>query len=205
MAARCDDPNYGSLVLYQFPKQKLIYGPRQIEARIDQDPEISKQLTLWSQSGSSVVRGNLLVIPIGNSLVYVEPLYLQAESSQLPELKRVIVSYDKRIAMEASLSEALLAVFEGAVADRVRRPPEDLSPKTASESDLQIIQQDKPWDELAAQANELLQQAKDNQQSGDWSGYGQSLEQLTVVLQRLDELAKGDDQEAEQEPVETVE
>ncbi|RME25079.1 MAG: UPF0182 family protein, partial [Deltaproteobacteria bacterium] len=111
LAARCDPEHYGRLILYQFPKHKLIYGPRQIESRIDQDPVISQQITLWSQSGSRVVRGNLLVIPIGDSLLYVEPLYLQAESSQLPELKRVIVSFDNHIAMEETLAEALEAIF----------------------------------------------------------------------------------------------
>ncbi len=93
MAARCDPAHYGDLVLYQFPKQKLIYGPRQIESRIDQDPDISEMMTLWGQGGSEVLRGNLLVIPLADSLLYVEPLYLQAASSELPELKRVVVSY----------------------------------------------------------------------------------------------------------------
>ena len=111
LAARSDGDEYGNLVLYQFPKQKLIYGPRQIESRIDQDPEISKQITLWSQSGSAVVRGNYFVIPIEDSLMYVEPLYLQAESSQMPELKRVIVAYENRIVMEEDLATALAKVF----------------------------------------------------------------------------------------------
>ena len=115
LAARSDPPHYGKLVVYNFPKQKLIYGPRQIEARIDQDSFISQQLTLWNQRGSQVIRGNLLVIPIERSLVYVEPLYIAAEKGQLPELKRVIVGFGDRIAMEETLEGAIARVFGGPV------------------------------------------------------------------------------------------
>ncbi len=115
LAARSDPPHYGKLVVYNFPKQKLIYGPRQIEARIDQDSFISQQLSLWSQRGSQVIRGNLLVIPIERSLVYVEPLYIAAEKGQLPELKRVIVAFGDRIAMEETLDGAIARVFGGPV------------------------------------------------------------------------------------------
>lgn len=113
LAARSDPPNYGKLVVYNFPKQKLIYGPRQIEARIDQDSFISQQLSLWNQRGSQVIRGNLLVVPIERSLVYVEPLYIAAEKGQLPELKRVIVGFGDRIAMEETLDGAMGRVFGG--------------------------------------------------------------------------------------------
>ena len=113
LAARSDPPHYGKLVVYNFPKQKLIYGPRQIEARIDQDPFISQQLSLWNQRGSQVIRGNLLVVPIERSLVYVEPLYIAAEKGQLPELKRVIVGFGDRIAMEETLDGAMARVFGG--------------------------------------------------------------------------------------------
>jgi len=115
LAARSDPPNYGKLVVYNFPKQKLIYGPRQIEARIDQDSFISQQLTLWNQRGSQVIRGNLLVVPIERSLLYVEPLYIAAEKGQLPELKRVIVGFGDRIAMEETLDGAIARVFGGPV------------------------------------------------------------------------------------------
>jgi hypothetical protein len=127
LAARSDPPHYGRLVVYNFPKQKLIYGPRQIEARIDQDSFISQQLSLWNQRGSQVIRGNLLVIPIERSLLYVEPLYIAAEKGQLPELKRVIVGFGDRIAMEESLEGAIARVFGGpgprGVADEALRPP----------------------------------------------------------------------------------
>jgi uncharacterized membrane protein (UPF0182 family) len=113
LAARSDPPHYGKLVVYNFPKQKLIYGPRQIEARIDQDSFISQQLSLWNQRGSQVIRGNLLVIPIERSLIYVQPLYIAAEKGQLPELKRVIVGFGDRIAMEETLDGAIARVFGG--------------------------------------------------------------------------------------------
>ena len=115
LAARSDPPHYGKLVVYNFPKRKLIYGPRQIEARIDQDSFISQQLTLWNQRGSQVIRGNLLVIPIERSLVYVQPLYIAAEKGQLPELKRVIVGSGDRIAMDETLDGAIARVFGGPV------------------------------------------------------------------------------------------
>ena len=113
LAARSDPPHYGKLVVYNFPKQKLIYGPRQIEARIDQDSFISQQLSLWNQRGSQVIRGNLLVIPIERSLLYVQALYIAAEKGQLPELKRVIVGFGDRIAMEETLDGAIARVFGG--------------------------------------------------------------------------------------------
>ena len=100
MAGRSDAPNYGRLLVYRFPKDRTVFGPMQIEARINQDPGISAQLTLWNQQGSQVIRGNLLVVPIADALLYIEPLYLQAEGSALPELKRVIVAYGTQISME---------------------------------------------------------------------------------------------------------
>ena len=96
LAARCDAPDYGKLIVYEFPKEKLVYGPFQIEARINQNTEISQQISLWNQMGSRVIRGNLLVVPIENSILYVSPLYLRAQSGQLPELKRVIAAYGDR-------------------------------------------------------------------------------------------------------------
>jgi uncharacterized membrane protein (UPF0182 family) len=120
LAARSDgigspDPamnHYGTMLLYRFPKQELVYGPEQIEARINQDPLISEQISLWNRQGSSAVQGNLLVIPIDQSLLYVEPLYLEASQNQLPTLVRVIVVYENRIVMADNLEEALQAIFE---------------------------------------------------------------------------------------------
>ena len=114
LAARCDLPDYGKLIVYEFPKDKLVYGPFQIEARINQNTEISQQISLWNQMGSRVIRGNLLVVPIENSILYVSPLYLRAESGQLPELKRVIAAYGDRVVMEETLPAALAALFKEA-------------------------------------------------------------------------------------------
>lgn len=110
-AGRSDGANYGKRLLYQFPKERLIYGPEQIEARINQDPIISQQISLWNRRGSRVIQGNLLVIPIEQSLLYVEPLYLEAERNSLPTLARVIVAYENRIVMAATLKESLDAIF----------------------------------------------------------------------------------------------
>ncbi len=116
IAARCDDPNYGKVLVFTFPKQKLIYGPQQIESRIDQDPTISQQLTLWGQGGSKVIRGTLLVTPVLNSVLYVEPLYLAADTGGgLPQLQRVIVAYSDHVVMEATLDAALTKIFGGTV------------------------------------------------------------------------------------------
>ncbi|MEK9629340.1 MAG: UPF0182 family protein [Nitrospinota bacterium] len=113
MVARSDGENYGKLDVYMFPKQKLVYGPSQIVARINQDAEISRQISLWDQRGSSVIQGTLLVIPIEESLIYVRPLYLKADAGKIPELKRVIVGYEDYIAMERTLDEALKKIFPG--------------------------------------------------------------------------------------------
>lgn len=112
LAARSDAPDYGKLIVYEFPKEKLVYGPFQIEARINQNTEISQQLTLWNQMGSRVIRGaNLLAIPIENSILYVSPLYLRAQQGNLPELKRVIAAYGEHVVMKETLDEALSALF----------------------------------------------------------------------------------------------
>ena len=111
MVARADGENYGRLVVYRFPKHRLIFGPKQVVARIKQDPEISRQITLWSQQGSQVILGTLMVIPIQKSLIYVQPLYLRAVNGKIPELRRVIVAAENRIAMEPTLDAGLARIF----------------------------------------------------------------------------------------------
>ena len=154
MAARSDGAAYGSLVVYQFSKQELTYGPMQIEARIDQDTEISQDITLWSQSGSSVLRGNTLVIPIDDSIIYVEPLYLEAtEKGTLPQLSRVIVAYGDRLTMQDTLGEALAVIFGGEAGgpgDIGDGGPGDLPP--VSEGDMEKLARIAELYDLASQA-----------------------------------------------------
>jgi len=128
LAARSDGKNYGKLLLYQFPKQELVFGPDQIEALINQDPLISGQISLWNRQGSKAIQGNLLVIPIEQSLLYVEPVYLEADQNSIPALTRVIVVYDNRIVMANSLQEAIDGVFdpEKAPESTIIRPLQEL-------------------------------------------------------------------------------
>ncbi|MFH1510629.1 MAG: UPF0182 family protein, partial [Candidatus Woesearchaeota archaeon] len=166
LAARSDGKEYGKLVLYQFPKDKLVYGPSQIEAKFDQDSEISEQLTLWSQQGSQVARGNLLVIPIQDSILYVEPLYIQAERGQLPQLKRVLASDGDRVVMEKDLTSALAALFG---------KPKAAAPTTEVRS----------TEELVVEANLLYEAILGSMQGGNWSGIGNNLDRLGNVLESL--------------------
>ena len=130
LAARSDGAEYGKLLLYKFPKQKLIYGPNQIEALINQDPVISQQISLWNREGSRAIQGNLLIIPIEQSLLYVEPLYIEAEENSLPALARVIVVYENQIVMAETLDEGIQAIFQPQDdAKTIIRPVEDVTPR----------------------------------------------------------------------------
>ncbi|WP_322743582.1 UPF0182 family membrane protein [Vasconcelosia minhoensis] len=186
MAARCDGENYGSLVLYEFPKQELVYGPKQIEARIDQNPEISQQLTLWNQQGSSVIRGDLLVIPVEQSLLYFEPVYLKADQGALPELKRVIVAYENTIVMRQALPEALQAIFSGASESA---PVESAAAESSGDSTAGSATPSRPITpeqaETVAAALEAYQQGQTALQAGDWTAYGQAQKQLGQLLEQL--------------------
>src|SRR6185369_13183841 len=125
MVARMDGENYGKLSVYRFPRQSLVYGPRQIANRINQDTDISRQLTLWDQRGSQVIRGELLVIPIEESLIYVQPIYLRAEGGNIPELKRVVVAHENRVVMGETLEEGLNALFGSGAAAQARINAQD--------------------------------------------------------------------------------
>jgi uncharacterized protein len=130
LAAKSDGAEYGKLLLYKFPKQKLIYGTNQIEALINQDPVISQQISLWNREGSRAIQGNLLVIPIEQSLLYVEPLYIEAKENSLPILARVIVIYENQIVMAETLEEGIKAIFQPQNdVDTIIRPVEDVTPQ----------------------------------------------------------------------------
>jgi uncharacterized membrane protein (UPF0182 family) len=181
LAARSDAPNYGRLVAFNFPKQKLIYGPRQIEARIDQDGVISQQLSLWNQRGSTVIRGSLLAIPIDQSLIYVEPLYLAAsEQGSLPELRRVIVAYGNQIAMEPTLETSLQRIFGGrARITEVARGATPAQPPSLG------VGGDSSVRSLAQRAWEAWSRAQEALRRGDWSGYGGEQKRLEDALREL--------------------
>jgi uncharacterized membrane protein (UPF0182 family) len=196
LAAKSDPDNYGRRVIYEFPKDRLIYGPMQIEARIDQDPIISEQITLWSQKGSSVIRGNLLVIPLGNTTLYVEPLYLQAQQSQLPELRRVIVTYGTVIVMEPTLEDAMLALIRrtaGSEAAREAQRAGLVSRSGAAETEDGAAEAAgdaaPPFTApgLIIQANAAYDRAVAAQRAGDWAAYGEALEELGRILEAMAE------------------
>ncbi len=173
LAARCDPPDYGKLIVYEFPKEKLVYGPFQIEARINQNTDISQQLTLWNQLGSRVIRGVLLVIPIENSILYVSPLYLRAVQGHLPELKRVIAAYGEHVVMKETLAEALAALFmEPGAAPAA--PGAATGPPLAG-----------PAADRARQALERYNQAIERLKSGDWAGFGTELDAMRGLLEDM--------------------
>ncbi len=177
MAARSDYSSgetnrYGELIVYDFPRTRQIYGPIQIESRIDQDPEISKDLALWNQQGSRVIRGNLLVIPIENTLLYVEPIYLQSTKSPFPELRRVVVADPGSLVMESSLGAALNALASAAPRDDLAEAPAE----PPSEGDLRT---------LAGRAMSALKRAEDAAGDGDWAEYGRQMNELQTILDRM--------------------
>jgi uncharacterized membrane protein (UPF0182 family) len=172
LAARSDPPHYGKLMALDFPKAKLIYGPKQIDARIDQDAFISQQLSLWGSRGSQVIRGSLLAIPIEKSLLYVQPLYLAAEQGSLPELKRVIVAFGNQIAMEETLEQSLQRIFSGKPAPD---PAQLVTAPAASQ----------PEKNLAGQALTHFQRAQELLRQGNWAGYGDELKKVEGLLQEM--------------------
>ena len=179
MVARSDGANYGRLVVFQFPKQTVIFGPRQIAARISQDQVIAPQITLWNQQGSEVIQGTLLVIPIEESLIYIRPLYLRAKGGKIPELKRVIVAYQNLIVMEPTLDAALARLFEreprGVVPppDTARDPESPRAPATPESA------------ALADRAKQHFDRALQAQREGNWALYGEEIKKLGEVLSQM--------------------
>ena len=181
MMARNDGANYGQLIVYTMPKNKTVYGPMQIEAQIDQNTEISKEFSLWASSGSTYKRGDLFVIPIGNSLMYVEPVYLEASNQAIPEVKRVILAYQDKIAYEPTLQEALMSMFGGTVDGRKAESVTDSgSDEDGTSNDVQS---------LIKMAQNAYDKAVEAQKNGDWAEYGKYLGQLEKYLTRLSEMS----------------
>jgi len=178
MVARSDGDNYGQLMVFQLPKQTVIFGPRQIAARISQDQVIAPQITLWNQQGSEVIQGALLVIPIEESLVYIRPMYLRAANGRIPELKRVVVAYQNRIVMEETLDAALARLFPAGGAREAplasAQPARPVEPAASG-----------ALAELATQAQRHYELALRAQREGDWAQYGEEIRQLGEVLNRM--------------------
>jgi hypothetical protein len=183
MVARMDGEHYGKLIVYSFPKQRLIFGPKQMVARINQDPAVSQQITLWESSGSNVIRGTLLVIPIEDSLIYVQPLYLKATDGKIPELKRVVVGYQNDIAMAEDLERGLAQIFgtarrtaAAATAAAAAARPNFTQPQTPGASGGQT---------LAKQAMQHYNALLEASRQGDWTRFGRELDLLGKVLREL--------------------
>jgi uncharacterized membrane protein (UPF0182 family) len=177
MVARNDGAAYGRLRVYQLSRQSLVYGPQQIENRINQDTEISRQVSLWDQRGSNVIRGDLLVIPIEESLLYVQPLYLQAEGGRIPELKRVVVAYQNQVVMRETLEGALSELFGGTTAPSrlAAGPAVGGTPAGADERFQALLGEARAHYDAAIQA----------QRDGDWARYGDEIRALGGLLERL--------------------
>lgn len=179
MVARSDPAHYGELIVYRFPQGKLVFGPQQIEARISQEPAISSQVTLWGQQGSQVVRGNLLVIPLEQSVLYVQPLYLQAQSNPLPELKRIIVASTNAVVMSDRFDTALAALGQGqsgeVLSTSATSQPQANAPPSATSSTA----------DLAGAARDHLRNAEQAAGRGDWATYGNEMAQVHQLLDQL--------------------
>jgi uncharacterized membrane protein (UPF0182 family) len=182
MVARSDGTHYGRLLVFQFPKQTVVFGPRQIVARVNQDQTISPQITLWNQQGSEVIQGTLLVVPIEGSLLYIRPLYLRAAGGKIPELKRVIVAYQNQIAMEDTLDAAIEKIFRRGVVFQ-RPQAEELpgvgSPPVPATTGTETVEA------LADLARQHYDRALQAQRDGNWAVYGDEIKQVGAVLELL--------------------
>ena len=203
LAAQNDPDKYGQKIVYKFGKDSLVYGPQQIEARIDQDPDISALFSLWNQpdQGSSVIRGNLLVIPFGDSLLYVEPLYLQADTGKIPELKRVILATSNRVEMAENLGLALVKLFGRNILSDPRLASLNSADFSATGSsgmgdssggESFSLDLNATVEELIIEANTRYVGAQEFLRNGDWTGYGREMDGLQQLLSQLAEIVGAD-------------
>jgi uncharacterized protein len=186
MVARNDGANYGKLIAYRFPRQSLVFGPNQVSSRINQDTEVSRQVSLWDQGGSEVIRGELLVIPIEASLLYVQPLYLQAQGGRIPELKRVIVAHEGRVVMDETFEGALQVMFGGA--GGARAATGTAAAGATSGVTAPAVSGDAQRAALALEASQHYERARAAQRADDWATYGREMQLLGEVLKRLREM-----------------
>jgi uncharacterized membrane protein (UPF0182 family) len=185
LVARSDGDHYGHMRVFEFPKQKLVFGPRQVVARMLQDQVISPQITLWNQQGSQVIWGTLMVIPIEESLIYVRPLYLRSSGGKIPELTRVIVAYENRIVMEKTLEAGLARLFSGEAPARPPSGTETRAPETTPTPAATGSPASPGLGALAGEARAHYDRAVQAQRNGDWATYGEELRQLGQVLEKM--------------------
>ena len=184
LAARCDLPQYGQLLVYRFPKGKQVAGPMQVENFISQEPEISQQISLWNTQGSRVLRGNLLILPMNNSLLYVEPIYIQSEDEKtaIPELRRVVIGYGNEVVWGESLEEALVNMFgqgTGFQTASATTITDDIGT-----ADIGTDQTSLPG--LIDQANRYFNEGQDALRTGNWTEYGRYQRLLEETLRQLE-------------------
>lgn len=177
LAVKMDKDNLAQMTLIKFPKEKSIYGPQQFNSRLNTDTEISRQMSLWDQKGSQVILGETNIIPVKNSLLYVKPLYLRANSGKsLPELKKVIVGLGERIVMEDNIQLAFAKLFNAKLEQPGAAAPAPTETIPGAEGDI---------NSLILKASDLFEKSKQAQQSGDWAGYGEYIKELENVLNQL--------------------
>jgi uncharacterized membrane protein (UPF0182 family) len=169
LTASCEPDNFGKLTVYKYPKQETVYGPLQIESRIDQNTDISKDLTLWGQVGSRVIRGNLMVIPYKNAIFYIEPIYLQATQSKLPELKRVIVAAGDKVTMTPSIADGIRELTNSPMSATISEPVSTTDTKN----------------ELTKKIIDTYSRAKDRLKSSDWVNFGLEFKTLDQLIRQL--------------------
>jgi uncharacterized membrane protein (UPF0182 family) len=182
MAGRSGPDGSLQLSVYRFPRQTSVFGPQQIEARVDQDPTISQQISLWNQSGSEVLQGSLSIIPVNETVLYIQPLYLRSTNgSSIPELRRVIVATEQSVYMAATLREALLGAVGG---EEIAIEPDPNTGTTdpGAETDVAV---------LVGQANDAYVRGEEALASGDWVAYGNAQQDLKAILEQLDNLTNG--------------
>ena len=195
MVARSDGSQYGRLLVFQFPKQKIVFGPRQIVGRINQDQLISPQITLWNQQGSEVIWGTLLVIPVEEALLYVRPLYLRSPEGRIPELKRVIVAYQNRIVMAETLTQALAQIFGSGILaklspDRLQSSATSVVEASSAIPEAPSIETSDSMTDLAAQAKTHLDRALQAQRDGDWALYGEEIKAVGGIIDKMNKIKK---------------
>ena len=209
LMARNDGEHYGEIVLYRMPKDRIIYGPAQIEAQINQDAEITKELTLWNNSGSSYSRGNMFAIPVEDSIVYVEPIYLESSSASLPEVKRVVMYYGEKLAYEPTLAECLDVLFGDGAGDPLltefpiesgkkaaaelekapakpqgsQTPQTPAKPQTPSAPPKVEVPQE--FSDIAAAAQEAYEKALSAMQGADWTSFGKYMDELSGYISQM--------------------